>query len=192
MEEIYLDNAATTFPKPECVYQAMDEIDHILKKSGMWVGSIKLETAQQFVYNYETATMENREVEFVPAMVKLVDEIISNSCDEFRRKDNLGLTEIDVTVDDNGWITVRDNGGIAVVKHKDAGVYLPEFLFGQLRSSSNYDDSDYRDVDGGYFPFFCRSRRGILRKEYGNWLRSGRFFCGGFSGMVIPGENGIR
>ena len=26
MEEIYLDNAATTFPKPECVYQAMDEI----------------------------------------------------------------------------------------------------------------------------------------------------------------------
>ena len=30
-------------------YQAMDEIDHILKKSGMWVGSIKLETAQQFV-----------------------------------------------------------------------------------------------------------------------------------------------
>ena len=88
-------------------YQAMDEIDHILKKSGMWVGSIKLETAQQFVYNYETATMENREVEFVPAMVKLVDEIISNSCDEFRRKDNLGLTEIDVTVDDNGWITVK-------------------------------------------------------------------------------------
>lgn len=26
MEEIYLDNAATTFPKPECVYQTMDEI----------------------------------------------------------------------------------------------------------------------------------------------------------------------
>ena len=126
----------------------MAEIDHILKKSGMWVGSIKLETAQQFVYNYETATMENREVEFVPAMVKLVDEIISNSCDEFRRKDNLGLTEIDVTVDDNGWITVRDNGGIAVVKHKDAGVYLPEFLFGQLRSSSNYDDSDFRSGVG--------------------------------------------
>ena len=127
----------------------MDEIDHILKKSGMWVGgSIKLETAQQFVYNYETATMVNREVEFVPAMVKLVDEIISNSCDEFRRKDNLGLTEIDVTVDDNGWITVRDNGGIAVVKHKDAGVYLPEFLFGQLRSSSNYDDSDFRSGVG--------------------------------------------
>ena len=27
---IYLDHAATTFPKPECVYQKMDEINRSL------------------------------------------------------------------------------------------------------------------------------------------------------------------
>ena len=34
------------------------------------------------------------------------------------------------------------------LSHKEAGVYLQTFLFGQLRSSSNYDDSDDRDVVG--------------------------------------------
>lgn len=145
-------------------YQAMDEITHILKKSGMWIGSIKLETAQKFIYDVNDAGMVYREVEYIPAMLKLVDEIISNSCDEYRRKDNLGLTEIDVTIDDNGWITIRDNGGIAIVKHKDAGVYLPEFLFGQLRSSSNYDDTESRDGVGtnGLGSVLCN----IWSKEY--------------------------
>lgn len=129
-------------------YQSMDEITHILKKSGMWIGSIKSEVSQRFIYDIKDASMVYKEIEYIPAMLKLVDEIISNSCDEYRRKDNLGLTRIDVLVDDNGWITVRDNGGIAVVKHKEAGVYLQEFLFGQLRSSSNYDDSESRDGIG--------------------------------------------
>lgn len=129
-------------------YQSMDEIEHIIRRSGMWVGSKKFEQSQMFIYNIDDAKMKLTEVEYVPAILKLVDEIISNSCDEYRRKDNLGLNKIEVTIDNNGWITVRDNGGIPVVLHKEAGVYLQEFLFGQLRSSSNYDDTDDRDVVG--------------------------------------------
>ena len=119
-------------------YKEMDEISHILQRPGMYVGSVKEEESQMFIYDTEECVMKQKDVTYIPAMLKIVDEVISNSCDEFRRKDNMGLTELLVDiVPDQGKVTVRDNGGIPVVKHKEAGCYLPEFIFGRLRTSSN-------------------------------------------------------
>lgn len=130
-------------------YQEMSEREHILERSGMWIGSNKEEEAQIFLYNRDTAKMELKDVTYIPGMLKLVDEIISNSCDEYRRKDNLGLNKIEVSVALNGtMLSVYDNGGIPVVKHKTAGCYVPEFIFGRLRTSSNYDDTEDRNVVG--------------------------------------------
>ena len=130
-------------------YKSMDEISHILMRSGMYVGSNKFEECDKFIYNEKTAKFEMKIVNYIPAMLKVVDEVISNSVDEFRRKDNMGLTELYVKIDkDTGEILVRDNGGIPIVKHKEAGIYIPEFIFGQLRTSSNYDDTEDRQVIG--------------------------------------------
>jgi len=130
-------------------YKSMDEISHILMRSGMYVGSTKYEEKDWFIYNNKTGKFEMKIVNYIPAMLKVVDEVISNSADEFRRKDNMGLTELCVKINkDNGEIIVKDNGGIPIVKHKDAGVYIPEFIFGQLRTSSNYDDTEDRNVIG--------------------------------------------
>lgn len=135
--------------KIEEKYQELSEVQHILQRPGMWVGSIKSEEKDAFIYNEKTAKFEMKIVNYIPAMLKVVDEVISNSCDEFRRKDNMGLTELYVKIDkDNGEIVVRDNGGIPIVKHKEAGVYVPEFIFGRLRTSSNYDDTEDRQVIG--------------------------------------------
>ena len=93
--------------------------------------------------------MTMRDVVYSPAMLKLFDEILSNSCDEFRRKDNLGLTTVDVQLDrSSNEITVVDDGGIPVAMHKTAKMFVPEFIFGQLRTSSNYDDTEDRNVIG--------------------------------------------
>ena len=92
-------------------YQEMSEREHILERSGMWIGSTKEEEAQMFLYNRDTAKMELKDVTYIPGMLKLVDEIISNSCDEYRRKDNLGLNKIEVSVALNGtMLSVYDNG----------------------------------------------------------------------------------
>lgn len=129
-------------------YQTMSELDHILARPGMYVGSIKNEIKQLFIYSIDDAKMELVDVEYTPALLKMLDEIISNSCDEYRRKDNLGLNEMSVTLYKHGKVIVKDNGGIPVVKHKEAGIYVPEFIFGNLRTSSNYDDTEDRDVIG--------------------------------------------
>lgn len=129
-------------------YKSLSEVEHIIHRSGMYIGSIKNETSQLFLYSSDDAKMRLKEAEYSPGMLKLIDEIISNSCDEYRRKDNLGLNKISVLINKNGHVEVEDNGGIPVVMHKDAGCYVPEFIFGQLRTSSNYDDTEERDVVG--------------------------------------------
>lgn len=132
----------------EQTYKSMDEIEHILLRPGMYVGSTREEQRHTFIYDCEEETMIARDVTYVPAMLKIFDEVLSNSCDEFRRDTNLGLTKIDVTVNKNGTIIIRDNGGIPIVKHREAKCYVPEFIFGQLRTSSNYDDDEDRQLIG--------------------------------------------
>lgn len=135
--------------KIEEKYQQLTEQEHVLHRPGMWIGSIKDQETSLFVYNNDTEKMELNDVTYCPGMLKLVDEVLSNSCDEYRRKDNLGLKEVSVCINKKeGWISIKDNGGIPVVKHKEAKMYVPEFIFGQLRTSSNYDDSEDRNVIG--------------------------------------------
>ena len=134
--------------KIEDKYKELSEVEHILHRPSMWIGSIKEEEKDMFIYNIKTGKMEQKTLNYVPAMLKVVDEIISNSCDEYRRKDNLGLTEIEIDIRKNGKCTIYDNGGIPVVKHKTAGCYVPTFIFGRLRTSSNYDDNEDRNVVG--------------------------------------------
>ena len=76
--------------------------------------------------------------------VMMFDEIISNSTDEYRRPDNIGLTQISVTVMKDNTIVIEDNGGIPVVKHKEAGIMVPQLIFGRMRTSSNYNDDEDR------------------------------------------------
>ena len=134
--------------KIEDKYTSLNEIEHILKRSGMYIGSTKEEQIQMFVYDVDDAKMTLADLMYTPGLLKLIDEVISNSADEYRRKDNLGLTKLYVQINKNGHIKIRDNGGIPVIKHKEANMYVPQFIFGQLRTSSNYNDSEERDVIG--------------------------------------------
>ena len=135
--------------KIEEKYKELSEIEHVRLRPGMWVGSTKEEEKQFYIYNKDTGKFEQKYLMYVPAMLKIVDEVISNSCDEYRRKDNLGLTEMCVTIiPKENKVIVRDNGGIPVIKHKEAGCYVSEFIFGRLRTSSNYDDTEDRNVIG--------------------------------------------
>ena len=134
--------------KIEEIYKEMDEITHVLSRPGMYVGSIKDETRQMFIYDSDESMMTMKDVNYAPAMLKVFDEILSNSCDEYRRDTNLGLTKIEVTAKYDGTITIKDNGGMPIIMHKEAKCYIPEFVFGRLRTSSNYNDDEDRQLIG--------------------------------------------
>lgn len=141
-------------------YQSIDEIGHVLLRPGMYIGNTRPETKAIHVIN-ETGQFESKEIEFTPGVVKLIDEVLSNSIDEHvrckgrrelaepRQKKNVHmLTKVDVTVTESGKVIIEDNGGIPVQYHTVDKMYLPQMLFGKLRAGSNFDDTEQRTVVG--------------------------------------------
>lgn len=125
-------------------YQKLDDIDHILKRSGMYVGSIKSNVSDQWLLNENKFI--KKQITYNPAFIKIFDEILINSIDESKRsKSKLNVIKIEINKD---YISVRDNGGIEVVKHKDYNEWIPEMIFSNLKAGSNFDDNQDRVVAG--------------------------------------------
>jgi DNA topoisomerase-2 len=131
--------------KIEDKYKVLDQISHILLRPGTYVGSNKPGKFTRWVI--EDEKMLQRDVTIIPSFIKIFDEVITNAVDEHQR--NNSLNRIDVTIDrEKNTISVRDNGGIPIEIHKEHGQYVPEVIFGNLMSGSNYDDTDERTVAG--------------------------------------------
>lgn len=147
---------ARTTKSIEQTFRKLSEVEHVLLRPGRYIGGIKPHTAVEFIPSGESATvgsdaaplMQAREVTYNPGFLKLFDELISNSADHSKRPEGKHLDIIRVDVDRaKGEITVYDNGGIPVIKHKEYDQYIPEMIF-ELRAGSNFDDSDESTLTG--------------------------------------------
>jgi DNA topoisomerase-2 len=131
-------------------YQLKTEIEHILDRSGMWIGSITPITTNFLLYKpSENKIIETQGVPYIAGLHKLCDEIISNSIDEFRSPESLfRIKNLKIEVFRNGTVSVYDDGGISVKIHKKTQILIPKLIFGYLRTSSNYDDTISRQGVG--------------------------------------------
>jgi len=130
------------------VFETVEE--QALHRPGMWIGSTK--TSIRPISVIDDTGFAEKELEIIPAVAKLVEEIIVNSADEHVKTQNKALrgwtlNKIDITLTSNGHLTVRDNGGITSKLHS-SGAYPVEVIFGKLFSSSNYDDTKVRTTVG--------------------------------------------
>jgi len=131
--------------KIEDKYKVLDQISHILHRPGTYVGSNKPSTVTKWIF--EEDKMIQREVTYIPSFLKIFDEVVTNSVDEHKRNPSLNRIDVNIDLNENK-ISVRDNGGIPIVIHKEHGQYVPEVIFGNLMSGSNYDDTEERTVAG--------------------------------------------
>ncbi len=115
----------------------LDEVTHILSRPGVYVGSTASE--KQLFWLPSSTKMSQKEIDFIPAQFKVFNEVLDNVADL-----NIKGTcnEVFVSVDtETGTYSIEDYGpGIAPVKHKESGKYLPELLLTTLRSGSNFGD----------------------------------------------------
>ena len=131
--------------KIEEKYKVLDQISHILLRPQTYVGSNKPNTSTRWIY--KDGRMSQSEITYVPSFLKIFDEVLTNSVDEHKR--NPKLNRVDITIDRKlNKISVKDNGGIPIVIHKEHNQYVPEVIFGNLMSGSNYDDTEERTVAG--------------------------------------------
>ena len=60
----------------------LEHIDHIKELPDTYVGSIEEITEEEFVFNEETFLMEKKKLTYIPALLKIYDEIIVNASKE--------------------------------------------------------------------------------------------------------------
>lgn len=132
-------------------YVKLSQIDHVKTRPDTYIGSTVLSQNSYLVFDEENQMVVKRDISVPPGLIKCVDEILANARDRLVEK-NLkhACTVIKVNVSpEKNVITVYNNGdGIPVVKHDEYDMYIPELIFGNLLTSTNYDDSETRIAGG--------------------------------------------
>ncbi|EPR78948.1 DNA topoisomerase II [Spraguea lophii 42_110] len=130
----------------EELYQKKTPIEHILLRPDTYIGSVECEEKNMYILSDNKIVSKN--ITFVPGLYKIFDEIIVNAADNKIRDSKMNCIKVDID-EKNGVISVYNNGdGIPVKIHAKEKIYVPELIFGQLLTSSNYDD-DEKKVTGG-------------------------------------------
>lgn len=144
-------------------FQALSGRDQILKRPQMWIGSMDTLTREMFIINEDS--IERKEIGFIPAFKKIIDEILDNSLDVLIETRNAtGNIKVKITEES---VYIEDDGpGIPVIKHKlsdeekkslpaeeaekIANSYIPEIAWTRLFSGSNFNDSDDKHTIGAH------------------------------------------
>jgi DNA topoisomerase-2 len=129
-------------------YKKHTPLEHILARPDTYVGSIQADTEKHWVLNHESGRMEQRSITHVPGLYKIFDEILVNAIDQCTIDETIDCIKVEIN-QEKGTICVMNTGkGIPVEIHGEYGVYIPELIFGELLTSSNYDDTKERTTGG--------------------------------------------
>jgi DNA topoisomerase-2 len=136
-------------------YQQKTDKQHILDNPDTYIGSVENVDANMWVFDDASNRIALKEIEYIPGLYKLFDEGIVNARDHVVRMiqsnsiDKKFVTFIDTTISDDGTITITNDGnGIDVAKHPENNLWIPEMVFGHLRTSTNYNKDEKKIVGG--------------------------------------------
>ena len=178
------DNEDNTLDNVANKYQKKTQLEHIKDLPDTYIGSIVKENSFRCIVddtnnndstntstntstselNLNTLKIINKDIEIVPGLHNIIEEILINAFDNMNRvvqknavnsangdkKRLKKVTYIKVCVDiKKGQISVENDGeGIDVVVHPTEKVYVPQMIFGELLTSGNYN-KDEEKITGG-------------------------------------------
>jgi len=151
-------NTDTNTNNNELFFNVEEKTDkqHILDNPDTYIGSVETVDAHIWIVNEESDKIIEKNISYVPGLFKLFDEAIVNCRDHVVRmaskveagvENSLPVTYIDVTIQDDGTIVMINDGNGIDVAQKD-GVWVPELIFGRLRTSTNYNKEEKKIVGG--------------------------------------------
>lgn len=139
----------------------LSDRDHLLKRPGMYIGSVRPETTQSYFYNSTTGKFEYKSYQYIPGLIKIICEIIDNSLDEADRTNYQYATNISIDITDTT-VQIKDDGrGVPLDIDKATGLSMLELAFTHAKAGSNFDD-DVKKLIGtngvGSFATNCFSK----------------------------------
>ena len=133
-------------------YQKKTDREHILDNPDTYIGSIELVDSDEFVLETDKLSINRKKITYNPGLYKLFDEGIVNCRDHVIRMQQKRIdgdettntvTNIEISIQDDGTITMcNDGNGIDIAEHPEYKIWIPELIFGHLRTSTNYDKSE--------------------------------------------------
>ena len=139
-------------------YQQKTDKQHILDNPDTYIGSVEEVDSYLWILNDAGDKIIEKNIKYVPGLFKLFDEGIVNCRDHVVRmaqavannqEHAIPVNNIDITIDDDGTITMMNDGnGIDVAEHPEHKMWIPEMIFGHLRTSTNYDKTEKKIVGG--------------------------------------------
>ena len=135
-------------------YQKKTDKEHILDNPDTYIGSI--ENVEQTMYVYQGNETSHSFVEktmmYNPGLFKLFDEGIVNCRDHYIRMkqqpNGEQVTQIQVEIKEDQITLINNGNGIDVEKHPEYDIWIPEMIFGHLRTSTNYNKNE-KKITGG-------------------------------------------
>jgi DNA topoisomerase-2 len=139
------------------VQQKTDK-QHILDNPDTYIGSVETVDSNMWIMNEASDKIIEKNISYIPGLFKLFDEGIVNCRDHVVRMqskieqnvdNSLPVTYIDVAIQEDGTIVmINDGNGIDVVQHPEYKTWVPELIFGHLRTSTNYNKEEKKIVGG--------------------------------------------
>jgi DNA topoisomerase-2 len=139
-------------------YQQKTDKQHILDNPDTYIGSVEHIDSDLWILNNEQSKIIEKNISYIPALFKLFDEGIVNCRDHVIRmqqaiknktENSLPVSYIDISVQDDGTIVMMNDGnGIDIAEHPEYKIWIPELIFGHLRTSTNYDKTEKKIVGG--------------------------------------------
>ncbi|KAK6461876.1 DNA topoisomerase II [Scheffersomyces coipomensis] len=138
-------------------YQKLSQLEHILKRPDTYIGSVEKTAMELWCFDAETESMVYKEVNIVPGLYKIFDEILVNAADNKIRDSSMKNIRVKIDPENNVIEVMNDGKGIPIEIHDKEKIYIPELIFGNLLTSSNYDDEEKKVTGGrnGYGAKLC-------------------------------------
>ena len=157
-------------------YEKMTPIEHILARPDTYIGSVKATTSVMDIY--ETDRITSKVIRYVPGFLKCYDELLVNARDASEEDNTCDTIKVECNVE-NGYIRIYNNGdkGIPVEVHPKYGKLVPSMIFGELLTSSNYNDTKERTAGGrnGYGAKLVSVYATKFEVEVGDAIRQKKF-----------------
>ena len=130
-------------------YNKMDPLAHILHRPDTYVGSTRSRELEDYIsLSDQNFQIRKKTIKYCPAILRIFIEPLSNAIDNVSRsqKTKTPCTTIKVNVDiKSGSTSVWNDGECISVEYNDENkCYNHSLIFGQLLTSSNYDDEEDR------------------------------------------------
>jgi len=123
--------------------------EHVLLRPDTYIGDIEPTSEPMWIYLSEDKNMIKKQITYTPGFLKVFDELLVNARDAAVNDPTCDTIKVDYNIEE-GYISVYNNGdvGIPVEEHPVHKTLVPSMIFGELLTSSNYDDNDERTTGG--------------------------------------------